>query len=64
LNPIYERSVEFLKNLPNELPNFLSENLKTCQKIAETLSKYSSLFILGKGFGEAIARYLSHFNLK
>lgn len=56
LNPVYENSIKFLKNLPFILPDFLQENLSKCKKIAETLVKFDSLFCLGKGFGEAISR--------
>ena len=56
LNPVYEGTIKFLKNLPYILPDFLQDNLKIARSIAEKLVNFSSLFCLGKGFGEAIAR--------
>jgi hypothetical protein len=56
LNPVYEGTIKFLKNLPYVLPDFLQDNMKIARSIAEKLVNFNSLFCLGKGFGEAIAR--------
>jgi len=56
LNPIYEETINFLKNIPFKLKESLPIFQERAKEIAEVLSKYDSLFVLGKGFGEAIAR--------
>jgi glucosamine 6-phosphate synthetase-like amidotransferase/phosphosugar isomerase protein len=56
LNPIFEGTIKFLRNLPHILPEFLQDNLEITKKIAKEFVKFESLFILGKGFGEAIAK--------
>lgn len=58
MNPLYEDTINFLKKLPIILPDFLAEMSPICKNVAEGLSKFENLFCLGKGFGEAIAKYL------
>jgi glucosamine--fructose-6-phosphate aminotransferase (isomerizing) len=59
LNPIYEDSIKFLKGLPFKLPDLLPVFQLQAQKIAEIICKYDSLFVLGKGFGEAISKEIA-----
>lgn len=59
LNPIYENTIKFLKNLPIKLPELLKRYEGITKKIAEVIVKHDSLFILGKGFGEAIAKEIA-----
>jgi len=56
LNPIYEETINFLKNVPYKLKEILPSFQEQAKKIAAVLHKFDSMFILGKGFGEAIAR--------
>jgi glucosamine--fructose-6-phosphate aminotransferase (isomerizing) len=64
LNPVYEESVTFLRNLPYKLPEILENLAPICKEVAKTLINFNSCFILGKGFGEAIARYLIFFKYR
>jgi len=57
LNSIYEESINFLKNIPFKLKEILPYFQNNAKEIAENLSKHESIFVLGKGFGEAIARF-------
>lgn len=57
LNPIYEESINFLKDIPFKLKEILPYFQDNAKAIAEVLSKHESIFVLGKGFGEAIARF-------
>ena len=56
LNPIYEETINFLKNIPFKLKEILPSFQEQAKDIAEVLHKHDSIFVLGKGFGEAIAR--------
>jgi len=56
LNPIFEETINFLKNIPYKLKEMLPIFQEKAKNIAEVLYKHDSLFVLGKGFGEAIAR--------
>ncbi len=56
---MYEQTINFLKGLPYKLPDFLFNNQEKCKKVAESVLHYNSLFCLGKGFGEAIAKEIS-----
>jgi fructoselysine-6-P-deglycase FrlB-like protein len=56
LNPIYEETINFLKNIHFRLKEVLPVFQEQAKKIAEVLHKHESIFVLGKGFGEAIAK--------
>jgi glucosamine--fructose-6-phosphate aminotransferase (isomerizing) len=45
--------------LPFKLENLLTENQEICKNIANNIYQHTSLFCLGRGFGEAIAREIS-----
>ena len=45
--------------MPNVLPELLEGFNEQAKEIAKTLTKHRSLFCLGRGFGEAIAREIS-----
>ena len=56
LNYLFEKTINFLKNLPSLINEYLPNFQEEAKKIAKVISKHKTLFVLGKGFGEAIAR--------
>ena len=59
LNPLFEHGISFLKGLPYKLPDFLATSQSLCKEAAQNIVNHKSLFCLGKGFGEAIAKEIS-----
>jgi hypothetical protein len=55
---LFEESIRFLKNLPFKTQEILNDLHGISKEIAEKLSSIHSIFTLGKGFGDAIARYI------
>lgn len=56
LNHLYEETINFLKNIPYKLKEILPKFQEQAKSIAEVLHKHESIFVLGKGFGESIAK--------
>lgn len=56
LNPIYEESINFLKGIPYKLKESLPKFQEKAKEIAKVLAKHDNMFVLGKGYGEAIAK--------
>lgn len=48
-----------MKTLPNLLPDYLEYAHPKCREIAKAIFNYQSIFILGRGFGEAIAKEIA-----
>lgn len=59
INPIFEYCIGFLKSLPNILPNFLNEVNIQAQEVAKAIFNQKHIFVLGRGYGEAIAKEMS-----
>ena len=57
VNPFYQDTIYFMKNAPMKLNEYLPIFQEKAKDIAKALYTHKSIFILGKGFGEAIARY-------
>lgn len=59
INLVYESSIIFLKELPDTLSSRLPDFNNQAKEIAEKLCEYSSVFLIGKGFGEAIVKEIA-----
>jgi len=56
LNYLFEETIKFLKNIPFKINEYLPIFQEEAKKIAKVISKHQTLFVLGRGFGEAIAK--------
>lgn len=59
MNPVHSYTINFLKSLPVLLPAYLEKSMDKAKEVAEALYEHKSLFVLGKGFSEAIAKEIS-----
>jgi len=56
---LYSYTIKFLKTLPNILPDYLEKFNAITKEVAKTIYNKNSIFILGKGFAEAIAKEMA-----
>lgn len=59
LNPLYISTVNFIKDSTKILEEVLPKFEEQAKIISKTLLNFDSLFIIGKGFGEAIAKEIA-----
>ena len=56
LNFQFEATIKFLKNIPSKINQYIDTFQEEAKKIAKVISQHQTIFVLGRGFGEAIAK--------
>jgi glucosamine--fructose-6-phosphate aminotransferase (isomerizing) len=59
LNPIFVKTVNFIQNSSELVEKLLPKCEEKAKEAAKVLIKYNSIFCLGKGFGESIAKEIA-----